>query len=192
MARINSARNFCSHDIIPCSAEIDLEQLRNRWRKQRHERDTIATTAAPTATLTQMSSTRGASERSPPRAAARVHPEPQPVVAIATGVAVTTMNEEVTVLGLLAGQPSTRQVQVRRSSLQPPGFELQTYWPVREGLNAPRHGTPQVVHTCASLTSHLDLASRQDASYDVSRLPLGWFRTVATSPQLVANSTTLA
>ena len=117
------------------------------------------TTAAPTATLTQMSSTRGASERSPPRAAARVHPEPQPVVAIATGVAVTTMNEEVTVLGLLAGQPSTRQVQVRRSSLQPPGFELQTYWPVREGLNAPRHGTPQVVHTCASLTSHLDLAT---------------------------------
>ena len=66
------------------------------------------------------------------------------MVAIATGVAVTTMNEEVTVLGLLAGQPSTRQVQVRRSSLQPPGFELQTYWPVREGLNAPRHGTPQV------------------------------------------------
>ena len=96
-------------------------------------------------------------------------------------------------LGLLAGQPSTRQVQVRRSSLQPPGFELQTYWPVREGLNAPRHGTPQVVHTCAPLTSHLDLASRQDASYNVSRLPLqGWFRTVATSPQLVANSTTLA
>ena len=122
-----------------------------------------------------------------------VSPEPQPVVAIATGVAVTTMNEEVTVVGLLAGQPSTRLVQVRRSSLQPPGFELQTYWPVREGLNAPRHGTPQVVHTCASLTSHLDLASRQDASYDVSHLPLGWFRTVAsTSPQLVANSTTLA
>lgn len=75
-----------------------------------------------------------------------VSPEPQPVVAIATGVAVTTMKEEVTVLSLLAGQPSTRQVQVRRSSLQPPGFELQTYWPVREGLNAPRHGTPQVVH----------------------------------------------
>ena len=85
-----------------------------------------------------------------------VSPEPQPVVAIATGVAVTTMKEEVTVLSLLAGQPSTRQVQVRRSSLQPPGFELQTYWPVREGLNAPRHGTPQVVHTCASLTpTHL-------------------------------------
>ena len=80
-----------------------------------------------------------------------VSPEPQPVVAIATGVAVTTVKEEVTVLSLLAGQPSTRQVQVRRSSLQPPGFELQTYWPVREGLNAPRHGTPQVVHM-SSLT----------------------------------------
>ena len=157
MARINSAANFCSHDIIPCSAESIWNNFaiggeKTTWR----ERDTIATTAAPTATLTQMSSTRGASERSPPRAAARVHPEPQPVVAIATGVAVTTMNEEVTVVGLLAGQPSTRQVQVRRSSLQPPGFELQTYWPVREGLNAPRHGTPQVVHTCASLTpTHL-------------------------------------
>jgi hypothetical protein len=29
--------------------------------------------------------------------------------------------------------------------LQPPGFELQTHWPVREGLNAPRHGAPQVI-----------------------------------------------
>jgi hypothetical protein len=36
-------------------------------------------------------------------------------------------------------------VQVRRSLLQPPGFELQTHWPVREGLNAPRHGAPQVI-----------------------------------------------
>lgn len=95
------------------------------------------------------------------------------MVAIATGVAVTTMNEEVTVVGLLAGQPSTRQVQVRRSSLQPPGFELQTYWPVREGLNAPRHGTPQVVHTWhPSHPPILDLASRQDSSYGVSSASL--------------------
>ena len=82
MARIHS-RDFCSHDIIPCSAESIWNNFaiggeKTTWR----ERDTIATTAAPTATLTQMSSTRGASERSPPRAAARVHPEPQPVVAM--------------------------------------------------------------------------------------------------------------
>ena len=81
-----------------------------------------------------------------------VHPEPQPlplpVVAIATGVAITTVNEEVTAAGLLAGQPSSRHVKVRRSALQEPGFELQTYWPMRivggDGSNPPRHGRPQV------------------------------------------------
>ena len=36
MARINSAVNFCSHDIIPLFCGIDLEQLRNRRRKQQY------------------------------------------------------------------------------------------------------------------------------------------------------------